>query len=307
MKNVKIWDSDQNRAITLTVKMDCSAIGLSDSSTPIYMDVVIFRGTHNVQEMCQDATSVILTDFTLKQSGTIGKVANGFFDAYQNFRDKDPQFFAHVLKSAASRGNKLLITGHSLGGAISQCLAAELLHMKKYKIALITFGSPRAFDPVLNKKLQGYAFDKCHLRFVNFGDVVTAVPPVFLDFEHTGAPAYYEPDFTDVWKVSKKDTSDSPFQRVWAAFDVEHHLMDGEKGYLNRLQKFLQTKVNDPTDTIVNHNAPNRFAKLVELHKKTKNVCASIYDDAVVCVDTCLCCQGHCAVNCETESCRRCF
>ena len=147
--NLKIWDVDQNRALTMTVRMDCKAIGLSEDNYPIPIEVVVFRGTYDVHEVGQDAISGFKTEFTVKSSNgktgrSIGQVAEGFFNAYTNFRDHSG-LYGHVLKSALNNDRKLLITGHSLGAAVAQCLSAEIHHRRELglRLALITFGSPR--------------------------------------------------------------------------------------------------------------------------------------------------------------------
>jgi hypothetical protein len=147
--NLKIWDVNGNRALTMTVRMDCKAIGLSENNYPIPIEVVVFRGTSDVHEIGQDAISGFKTEFNIKASNgktgrSLGQVAEGFYNAYTNFRDHSG-LYGHVLKGAMNSGRKLLITGHSLGAAVAQCLSTEILHRRELgmQIALITFGSPR--------------------------------------------------------------------------------------------------------------------------------------------------------------------
>ena len=95
--------------------MNCQALGLSTFDTPTLVDVVIFRGTHSFGEMLQDMQSVTTTDFVLKKSKkSIGDVACGFYGAYTNFRD-GTDLVDYVLKSAAEKNRRVIITGHSSG------------------------------------------------------------------------------------------------------------------------------------------------------------------------------------------------
>ena len=84
----------------------------------------------------------------------------------------------------------LLITGHSLGAAVSTLVAADL---RDRHPALITFGSPRVGDADFVRLLDGVA----GARFVDCCDVVARIPPEAFDKRHikelftelTSAPA----------------------------------------------------------------------------------------------------------------------
>jgi len=71
----------------------------------------------------------------------------------------------------------ILVTGHSLGGLITQQLALEIYN--RYgaygrKINTVTFGQPRAGNGAFKKALEAIPGE--HLRFYNAADPVTWVP-----------------------------------------------------------------------------------------------------------------------------------
>jgi len=75
-------------------------------------------------------------------------VNSGFFEAYKNIRDTDEGLIQYLLKRAKQEEpHAVVVTGHSLGGAMANCLAAELVleYASEIDVALVTFGSPRVF------------------------------------------------------------------------------------------------------------------------------------------------------------------
>jgi len=90
----------------------------------------------------------------------------------------------------------LLITGHSLGGALATVAAASLVKRKYPVQGLYTFGQPRVGDLIfsaeINILLKGKVF-----RFVNNNDIVPHIPPPYLPWNpfrlyvHLGPTRYF--------------------------------------------------------------------------------------------------------------------
>lgn len=82
----------------------------------------------------------------------------------------------------------LLVTGHSLGGAIAQ-LAALDLASQGYNVTLVTFGSPRVgdvqFADMLVKTVPRV------YRVTHSRDPIVHVPYVFMGFLHAGPEIFY--------------------------------------------------------------------------------------------------------------------
>ncbi|AZE49438.1 lipase family protein [Pseudomonas chlororaphis] len=98
-----------------------------------------------------------------------GKVHNGFYGSAKVVYE----FVTTYLEKFYS-GQKLVITGHSLGGAVALLVAEMLRSDKKYagNILLYTYGSPRAGDKTFVESAKALV----HHRMVNQNDPVPSVP-----------------------------------------------------------------------------------------------------------------------------------
>lgn len=104
----------------------------------------------------------------------------GFMEQYQIIRP----LIHNVIKEHTTI-HKVVCTGHSLGGALSQLCAIDIqFNFPDTILTNISFGSPRvgnkAFMESYNRRVpQSY-------RFVNGRDLVPMVPPAILGFYHAG-------------------------------------------------------------------------------------------------------------------------
>lgn len=125
--------------------------------------VLAFRGT--------ETTSIkdIKTDTKAKttECETGGNIHSGFKEAFENVSFEIQKY----LNEDELKDKPLLITGHSLGGALATIATKRLRH-KAGIAACYTFGSPRVGDEewIANIKTPIY-------RLVNAADCVTMLPP----------------------------------------------------------------------------------------------------------------------------------
>ena len=119
----------------------------------------------------------------LGTSRPYGKVHRGFLGAFQVVEQQ--------LTSILDRfsGRRVLLTGHSLGGALALVAAAEW--RGKFDISWVqTFGQPA----VGKKDFQGFMevnYGDTYYRFVNDDDIVPMVPP---SFRHAGRLIHFTED-----------------------------------------------------------------------------------------------------------------
>ncbi|WP_350613130.1 lipase family protein [Pseudomonas sp. HY7a-MNA-CIBAN-0227] len=104
----------------------------------------------------------------------VGKVHRGFYEAALKVYDLTANYLDKFFT-----GQKLIICGHSLGGAITLLLSEMLRRQKKYRadIVLYTYGTPRAADATFVKG----ATDLVHYRMVNHNDPVPSVPGTWMN------------------------------------------------------------------------------------------------------------------------------
>ncbi|WFT94421.1 trypsin-like peptidase domain-containing protein [Bradyrhizobium barranii] len=135
--------------------------------------LVSFRGTESVGDWLAD----------LNVAGRVrpyGVVHRGFLGAFQAV---EQQLLA-VLE--ASPHQSLLLTGHSLGGALATVAAAEW--QQRFNVRwIMTYGQPAVGKGGFEQFMQRYA--RNFFRFVNDDDVVTRVPPTY---RHVGQLIHFD-------------------------------------------------------------------------------------------------------------------
>jgi len=146
--------------------------------------IVVFRGTRlHVRNLMDVAELVIINQSDLWIDSLFlpavcrvgGRVHSGFLRA---FADVSGQL-DELLKAKPS-GQKIWLTGHSLGGALATLAAA---HLGRDAVqGLYTYGCPRVGDAKFTSVLP----DTSHLRFVHRQDWVVEQPPEFLGYVHAG-------------------------------------------------------------------------------------------------------------------------
>lgn len=107
--------------------------------------------------------------FFTKQTA-YGTVHRGFYFGFQAVKSD----LERIIRQQMNNGQKLVITGHSLGGALAVIAAAEW--QASFPILSVhTFGQPRVgrnnFLQFLNQYYANY------YRYVNDSDIVTRIPP----------------------------------------------------------------------------------------------------------------------------------
>lgn len=147
-----------------------------------YTIYIAFRGT-------EASLKDIKTDFKFSKTDFEGfKAHKGFVKSYSEIRDEVVTYVNGKLSDLdILRGGKIVILGHSLGGALANLCAVHLVTSKPYfaeTIQLVTFGSPKVFG-------YNYSLFKIYnsietYRFVNGDDLVTKAPPMIFNYFHYG-------------------------------------------------------------------------------------------------------------------------
>ncbi|MBK3445147.1 lipase family protein [Pseudomonas lactis] len=131
--------------------------------------LIAVRGTASGADVLRDADAH-QTHFV----EGVGKVHHGFYQAFQAMH----QFVLGYL-ARFHTGQRIVICGHSLGGAIALLLAEGLRRAPDahYNILLYTYGAPRAADA----EFTAGASTLVHHRIVNHNDPVPSVPAPWMN------------------------------------------------------------------------------------------------------------------------------
>lgn len=111
-----------------------------------------------------------------------GVVHRGFLGAFQAVESR--------LRSVLSGigGRKLILTGHSLGGAVATVMAAEWQSFLP-PAWVVTFGQPAVGSGGAFRLFFQQHYSRKFLRFVNDDDIVARVPP---GYEHVGTLLHFD-------------------------------------------------------------------------------------------------------------------
>lgn len=201
------------------------------------MILIAFRGT--VASKFKDW----LTDLdAVHVAGPQGQVHKGFYErGLLSVWDQ----LAAALPAYQYNNQPVWLTGHSLGAAIADLAAAELITRKLVTTinGLYTFGQPRAgnssFSIWFNSQMLARSF-----RFVHDNDIVPHVPPAAMAYQHNGTFIHFDANdviHTDESVWSKlKDALVGRVEDLWqhgiVPPEIEDHFIDN---YLDALQKNL--------------------------------------------------------------------
>lgn len=141
--------------------------------------VVAIRGTDKIIEWFIDA-EFIPTQFA--EVPAAGHVEDGFYSVYKSLAGltpdgKTPVDLHAFLRQQAPAAN-VVITGHSLGGAVANLLALDAaVNLGATALSLYTLAAPRtgfgAFAALFAQKVPN------HFRIFNEPDLVPKVPPLY--------------------------------------------------------------------------------------------------------------------------------
>jgi predicted lipase len=138
---------------------------------------VVFRGTDEASDWGKNLNT--------KQETVpfVGNVHAGFWSAWLSVRDL---VCDAVMYTSKRLQKKIIITGHSMGGALAAICAADMFY---WNPDVYTFGQPRAGNAWFCERLLGLVY----YRFVNSGDLVTQAPTGWR-FDHTGHEVWFDQD-----------------------------------------------------------------------------------------------------------------
>ncbi|KAF7721427.1 hypothetical protein EC973_004692 [Apophysomyces ossiformis] len=162
---------------------------------------LVFRGTSSLRNFAADF-QFLLAQYT-PVSGA--KVHTGFYKAYKEVAE-------HVVMEMRKQLDKypkykVVVTGHSLGGALAILGALDLYQrdtrFSKNNLSIYTYGGPRVGNPEFAYYFAGTGIKL--QRTINGHDVVPHLPPQAFGFLHPGVELWVKDDMGTVHICDDKE------------------------------------------------------------------------------------------------------
>jgi len=166
--------------------------------------IVCFRGSSNLQNWLDNIQIGHVYPYSSYVDVGVDK---GFYKAL-NYVSATIYDFLHTQLEIYPTYN-ILITGHSLGGALSSLAAFEsvyLQNIKPQKIELITYGSPRVGNNEFKHYMEVIGLS---WRTTHYYDIVPHVPEEFLDYIHISQEIWYNKDNSAYKECNDNESEDS--------------------------------------------------------------------------------------------------
>ncbi|KAF2398209.1 alpha/beta-hydrolase [Trichodelitschia bisporula] len=146
--------------------------------------VLSFRGSESTKN------DIVDISFTLRSYSRCSgcKIASGFYSAWQDVASQATSAVTSAM--AANPGWPVVVTGHSLGGALATIAAAEL-RAGGLSVDMYTYGSPRVGNQATAAWISGQApAQGANMRFTHAGDPTPYLPPLSFGFRNV-SPGYH--------------------------------------------------------------------------------------------------------------------
>lgn len=177
ISNIKSSRRNSLRSILTNKRFGCIYYSEVDNTL-----VVSFRGTYDIIDIIRDFE---FDADAYKCIPDYGSVHTGFQHIYFALRDS---IIGAIKISGASTLDKVrcILTGHSLGGALSVLAAPDLYyqHILPTPPEVVTFGAPRTGKKDFVDKFN-HDIVNC-IQIVNTWDFITRIPPLFNGYTHVG-------------------------------------------------------------------------------------------------------------------------
>jgi triacylglycerol lipase len=189
--------------------IECCGVVFRSLSAP-FTYIFAFRGTASILDLLDDLGAEKRPFVPYKSTAPVGgaEVEAGFYDIYSetnNNQSMQAQLFSLIDKYNASEHpiGQLLITGHSLGSALSQLFTLDLalsrpdVKATNYNYACPRVGNAEFVTLYLQQPAQRNAETRT-IRIQNTYDRVPCVPPELLGYSHT-SPAVLVAFYKSTW------------------------------------------------------------------------------------------------------------
>jgi len=183
--------------------------------------IIAFRGTEPAS-ITNWITDLKFAKTTPYKNMPDVRVHEGFYDAYQAVEDQIQAAVANITHYYPNL--PLVVTGHSLGAALSTLCGADLMVQFPYlNITVWNFGNPRVGNDGWSSYYSSLPI-RTTWRVVNQRDIVPSVPYEWMGFYHEATEVWYQKDHSN-YKVCNDSGEDPTCQdSLEVALSVPDHL-----------------------------------------------------------------------------------
>ncbi|KAG5481967.1 hypothetical protein LSCM1_05683 [Leishmania martiniquensis] len=176
-------------------EMDTSGfMGLDHANKQI---VVAFRGANDIEKFLREFSDTIVSYELRYICGRRCSVNLDFSHAFASLRDKTRSALLQLIR--ANPTYEVLVTGHSLGGALAVLAAADLQVQlnnlggsPRYKpVSLYTFGAPRVGNSAFSRWVDALLAKGAKYRITHGRDPVVRIPSLWFGYMHTTSEVFY--------------------------------------------------------------------------------------------------------------------
>ena len=154
-----------------------------------------------------------------------GKVHSGFHSGVD-------EVWGNLLAVVDATAKPVVVTGHSLGGALATLAAARFQEAGHPVAAVYTYGQPRVGHSDFRSPYESRLGEVTH-RSINHIDLVTRVPLLLQKYRHIGQRIYFDAAGAvhvgaSPWKIAMEDIKYrlAHFGRIQEAAGLSPHEMD---------------------------------------------------------------------------------
>jgi hypothetical protein len=190
---------------------------------------IVWRGSESKKDFQNDA-SIDKVPFINEGE----KVHIGFKSAWESVLEDTYDAIDNALENLQEEATNIVVTGHSLGGAIATLYAYSIKkHYPNYNVSSTTIGSPRVGNKVFKENYDNSSIDT--LRIVHNNDLVTHTP--YIKFYHVN----YQLRLDNNGNELKRDKSLKSFwlyvKSIFSGKNIKDHMGDG---YLIALENWVK-------------------------------------------------------------------
>lgn len=153
--------------------------------------IVAFRGTDSYSDVYEDGFFWSPASFQPYRNTILPapNVCEGFYDIYSTLGGSMNQTMQQqIFSMLPDNPSEVLITGHSLGGALSQLFTLDMrVSMPNVNIKTVNFASPRVGDATWQTACDGVGATEKITRVINYWDLVPDYPLGISGYVSVGA------------------------------------------------------------------------------------------------------------------------